>query len=380
MDSIAKKYALAGAEAQETRFSLRHIFPARMLRDAWYVLTHWETWDWRIKYFFIAPAWLWCCIRARAIWFFTPSNPTLAFGGFEGETKMEMYRQLPAGTYPKSLLISTNLPFGDVGALMAAHALSFPVAVKPDVGKMSFMFRTIHAPAELRAYHEQADFDYILQAFISYPLEVSIFYYRLPDQQKGAITGFVKKEFLQVVGDGRSTLWELILNYPRVRFRLEEMRAKHKHQLHLIPGRGEVYYLSQALNLSRGGKLVSLEGEKDDSLLKVFDEISQNANFYFGRYDVRCESVEALKEGRNFSILEYNGSGAEPHHVYGNGYTLLQACSILVWHWNMLCRISRMNARRGFQYWGFAEGLEFLRRTGKHLKKLKKLDSLTPES
>ena len=78
--------------------------------------------------------------------------------------------------------------------------------------------------------------DYIVQELVTYPLEVSVFYYRFPDQQKGTITGFIKKEFLQVTGDGRSTLWELIRKYDRVQFRLDEMKAKHEHSLQdIIP-------------------------------------------------------------------------------------------------------------------------------------------------
>ena len=100
---------------------------------------------------------------------------------------------------------------------------------------------------------------------------------------------------------------------------------------------GEIYILSYALNLSRGGKLVSLAHEKDDRLLKVFDELSHYTKyFYYGRYDIKCSSIEDLKEGKNFSILEYNGSGAEPHHAYGNGNTLWQAHKIFLHHWKIL--------------------------------------------
>ena len=71
-----------------------------MLRRALYYITHWESWHWFAKYILIAPAWAWFCIRARTLWFFTPSNPTITFGGFAGETKQEVYRQLPEGTWP----------------------------------------------------------------------------------------------------------------------------------------------------------------------------------------------------------------------------------------------------------------------------------------
>ena len=348
------------------------------VNNIWFRILNWETWDWRIKYFLISPAWLWFCLRARSFWFFTASNPTLTFGGFDGESKKQMYGQLPPGTYPRSVYVTFSLPFQDVEKIFQEHSFQFPVAVKPDVAKMGLMFRTINNLEEFRSYHEKSISDYILQEFIQYPLEVSVFYYRYPDSERGSITGFLKKEYLKVVGDGESTLWKLIVRDSRARLRLKEMKSKHREKLEHIVSAGEDYVLSYALNLSRGGKLVSLAHENDYQLLKLFDDISRYAgHFYYGRYDIKCRSIEDLKAGKHFSILEYNGSGAEPHHVYGNGYNLWEACHILVSHWKILFEISRLNHEKGVPYWEFKRGWKFLQATGHHLKKLKQRDAET---
>jgi len=43
-----------------------------------------------------------------------------------------------------------------------------------------------------------------------------------------------------------------------------------------------------------------------------FDEISRAIpDFFFGRYDVRYASPEALRNGESFCIVEINGAGAE---------------------------------------------------------------------
>jgi hypothetical protein len=341
-------------------------------------LAHWETWHYLAKYIPIMPVWAWYCLRARSCWFFTPSNPTLTFGGFEGESKKEMFDQLPPGSYPRSIYISPSLPYEELEKLVAASGIVYPLAVKPNVGMMGFMFRKIGSAAKLKEYHGRMPVDYVLQDLIRYPLEVSVFYYRMPNEGSGTITGFLKKGFLEVIGDGRSTLWELMLEYPRVRFRLEEMRTKHLSRLNdIIPG-GEIYCLSNALNLSRGGQLISLKHEKDERLLKVFDGLSHyTKTFYYGRYDIKCASIEDLKEGKNFFILEYNGCGAEPHHIYGDGNTLLQAYRILLQHWAQLYRISKYNKDNGVPYWKFRRGWKFLRSAKKHFAMLRQLDANT---
>lgn len=345
------------------------------LSDRLYKISHWETWHYLAKYIPLFPAWVWFCFRSRSVWFFTPSNPSLTFGGFEGESKSEMYALLPEGSFPKSIVISPGTGLTIILAKMNANGLHFPVAVKPDAGMMGFMFRKIENSSELERYLAVMSVNFILQELIDYPLEVSVFYYRYPGQSSGYITGFIRKEFLEVTGDGESTLRKLIENYDRARFRKPEFIIKHANKLDSILPKGKRFVLSDALNLSRGGKLVSLEKEKSSDLVKVFDNLSLHAgDFYYGRYDLKCRSVEDLKKGENFSILEYNGCGAEPHHIYGNGNTLMQAYSIILSHWQKLFEISRTNRKNGLKPWPFWKGYLFLRNAKKHFRRLKLLD------
>lgn len=281
---------------------------------------------------------------------------------------------LPPGTYPDSIYVTPELSVTSIVRMMDEKGLVFPVAAKPDSGLMGFMFRKIETVEHLRQYHAAMAVDYIIQEYIRLPIEVSVFYYRYPGHEKGHITGFVRKELLEVVGDGRKTLFELMTDHPRVQFRLEEMKGKHASRLHEVIPQGQQYCLSYALNLSRGGKLVSLEHEKDERLLNVFDRLSHASGFYYGRYDIRCQSVEDLKEGKNFSILEFNGCGAEPHHVYGNGNTLMKACFILVQHWNIMYRIARQHYRNGVPYWEHKKARTFYKQVNTHMRKLKALD------
>jgi hypothetical protein len=349
------------------------------IKNILYRITHWETWEWRIKYIPIMPAWFWYCLRSRSLWFFTPSNPTLTFGGFEGESKKEMYEQLPPGSFPKTIYIAGTVSFQEAEKEVISNNFGYPFVVKPDVGMMGLMFRKINTVEEFRQYHQKMPFDYIVQDLIKYPIEVSAFYYRFPDKASGTITGFLRKESLQVKGDGKSTLLQLIHNYPRVRFRLEEMKLKHIDKLDTIIPDGEIFYLSYASNLSRGGRLINIGHEKDERLLKVFDDLSNySKHFYYGRYDIKCMSIEDLKQGKNFLILEYNGSGAEPNHAYGDGKNLFQAYKIFLHHWKVLYKISKYNYNTGTPYWKFKDGWKFFKEANKHFKILQQIDSEFP--
>ncbi len=338
-------------------------------------LGNWELWPFKLRYFLISPVWLWYCLRSGSFWFFSSSNPTITFGGFEGEGKKEMYELLPEDYYPKTIYLSPGVPFEEVRKKVQENGFSYPFIVKPDVGMKGLLFRKVDNEKELRTYHEKNPVEYIVQDLVEYPLEVSVFYYRYPGEKKGVISGFIQKELMDVYGDGKSTLWELIMAHPKARHRPEEMRIKHEAFLETIVPGGERYILTYAANLNRGAKFTNLQHLIDDDLLRIFDEMSHRAQFYYGRYDIKCASIEDLKQGINFSILEFNGSGAEPNHVYNSGFTLFQAYRVFLHHWKVLFEISRINHRNGIRYWPFRKGLDFLKEAKKHLEVLEKSDT-----
>jgi hypothetical protein len=358
------------------------IFEPMGLIEFFFKLTHWESWHYHVKYIPIAPVWLWYCARARSFWFFTASNPSLTFGGFEGEGKKEMYDQLPPRSYPKSVFISTASSFSSVKELLESHHFSFPFVVKPDVGSMGLMFRKVNSEKQLKRYHKRMHANYLVQELIEYPLEVSVFYYLMPDAEKGTVTGFLLKQQPEVIGDGKSTLFQLIKKNKDLKYKLDEINARHRERLDMILPDGEKFILSHASNRSQGGKLINLAHEIDDKLVSLFDSISRHTKyFYYGRYDIKCSSIEDLKNGSRFSILEYNGAGAGIQHVYGNGLTLWQACATILQHWKILYRISIHNNKKNkIPYWEHQRGRKFLKSAMQNLALLEKLDKNFPVS
>ena len=179
---------------------------------------------------------------------------------------------------------------------------------------------------------------------------------------------------MEVTGDGSSTLLQLIQQHQKAKYREEEMRMKHADDLQEIVPLNQRHYLTHAANLNRGANFINLEHLIDDQLLRIFDNLSHYAKFYYGRYDLKCASIDELKKG-NFTILEFNGSGAEPNHVYNSGYTLGQAHKEFLDHWKVLYNISRYNNKQGIRFWPFMKGWKFLKEARKHLSVLEDYDT-----
>jgi hypothetical protein len=237
------------------------------------------------------------------------------------------------------------------------------------------LFRKIDNYEQLQKYHEKIPVEYIVQDLVSLPVEVSVFYYRYPWENKGVVSGFIDKELLQVTGDGALNLRQLVERHPRAKYRMEEMEHRHGHRFERILPEGEVFYLSYAGNHNRGAHFTNLHKEIDQKLQDVFDELSLYAGkFYYGRYDIKTSSIEDLKNGKNFVILEFNGCGAEPNHIYDCGMSLWKAYGIILHHWKVLSKISRYNHKNGVPYWSFMRGYRFLRESKRHFKLIEKFD------
>ncbi len=342
-------------------------------------IKNWEEWPFKILYAPITPVWFWYMIRSRAVWFFTPSNPKLTFGGMEGEPKKEMHDLLPEHLCPSFFNVKPGEDFSFVIENLKKHSIHFPLIVKPEVGGQGILFRKIDNEQQLKNYHKQVPVEYFVQQLILYPLEVSLFYYRYPNQTKGVVTGFLQKIPMQVTGDGIHSLEELILMNSKSKKRIAELSLQHLHNFKQVLSKDEKYILSFAANHNRGARFIDLKDEINDKIGATLDEISVSVNdFFYGRYDIMCNSLEELKQGKNFVILEYNGCGAEPNHFYDTGYTLIEAWKEILKHWKILYDISRMNHKAGIPYWPLLKGIRFRISTKKHYKKIKAADKIIP--
>src|SRR3546814_11492466 len=68
--------------------------------------------------------------------------------------------------------------------------------------------------------------------------------------------------------------------------------------------------------------------------------------FYFGRFDVRFRSVEALGRGEDFQILEVNGASAEAIHIWDPEHTVRETYRVLFEQFRLLSEIGAGNRDR----------------------------------
>ncbi|MBL0881972.1 MAG: D-alanine--D-alanine ligase [Chitinophagaceae bacterium] len=334
-------------------------------------LLNWEYWSFNVLYAPLYPYWFWLCFKARAFFYINATNPGIPNGGFLMESKKEIYDILPFGSYPTTLFFVAGTKSETVINRLQKENLYFPLIGKPDIGMRGMSVKKLENEEDVKAYVQHADFDFLIQSYIPFEEEVGIFYYRIPGEEKGKITGIVGKEFLSVIGDGVSTIDQLLQLDPRYILQLPVLRKTMREELNIVLNKGEQRVLVPYGNHARGAKFIDLSHLADEKLNAIIDALAkQIKGFYYGRMDIRYESIDLLRAGKSFMIVELNGSGSEPTHIYDPKHSVFYAWREIARHWKIMCKISILNHAKGVPYMTRTEGLAMLKANAALIKKI----------
>jgi hypothetical protein len=338
--------------------------PPRNRRNPFFIkLLHWEYWSFTAIYIAILPLWAWLALRAKSFFFFSAANPSIDYGGLMMESKKKIYDLIPPQYYPPTSFFVANTPTAEVLNAIHTAGYTYPLIGKPDIGGKGRGVKKINNEQELIAYAATSPLDYLIQTFVSLEKEVGVFYYRYPNQATGNISGVVRKEMLAVVGDGHSTIEELLLADDRFILQLPTLTKLYGAGLQEVLPAAITKELVPYGNHARGAKFLNDTHLVDKLLVQNIDAICQQiTGFYFGRLDVKYNTWEELRQGKNFSIIELNGAGSEPTHVYDPQHSLWFAWTEIIKHWFILLRISKINHQKGVPYLSFKDGLQMLRK------------------
>lgn len=330
---------------------------SRILKSNFIIkLKSWEYWPFGIVQAPLIIYWLWLSLKARSLFFFSASNPGILNGGMFGESKFSVLKKIPNDYTPKSMLVVQPQTEDDVLLKINQGGFSYPLIFKPDLGERGWMVKKIKSEEDARFYSRSAKWDFLIQDYVDLPLEFSVFYTRHPLESSGRVTSVTQKEMLKVKGDGVSTLQQLILSKDRAKLQWGILKDVYASQLGTMPPPDSEIELVSIGNHCLGTTFINKNNLITDKLSDSFDRISKQVDgFYFGRYDLRASSYQDLEEGK-IQIMELNGCGAEPSHIYHPGASLLKAFRDLFIHWHTIYTISKVNHRMGTPYLSLKEG------------------------
>ncbi len=320
-----------------------------------------------ILYIPVGLYYLFLSLRYRSLTLPSASNPNIETGGFMGESKGSVMNQVSKDQQPwiaqfvslhrDGLPSETELE--NALSLMRNKDLDFPVVAKPDIGWNGYGVRLIEDKNHLHQYISAFPHDekILLQRPVPHDGEAGIFYVRIPGESNGKIYSITLRYFPFVTGDGKSTLRELITNDRRTKLRAGfYLGGKPEHvgfaseDLDHVPEEGELVRLSFIGSLRVGGLYRNASHLITPELSNRFDEIALSMpEFYFGRFDIRFESVDSLMKGEGFSIIEINGAGAEAIQAWDPNVPLFKLYREFFKSYKLLFKIGNLNRARGYK-------------------------------
>ena len=354
---------------QSVRNAISHTYPGKPMHQGMPPLdpsgppiSFYEFWPPRLFYIPISVYWTLLSIRYGSATLPTIANPTLPVGGLVGESKEAVLSKV-GGQSSRLVARFTALTRGRedggaeadcrrVEALMQKKCIGYPAVVKPDVGCRGVGVQIVRSSAELLSYLKgfPPGGRVMIQELVPHEGEAGVFYVRLPGEQSGFIFSLTLKYNPYVIGDGKTTLRNLIEKDRRAGLIKHVYLKRHEKQLDDVIPEGQNFRLAFTGSHSRGTIFRNGNRYISEPMRQAFDRISYDIpEFYFGRFDVRFPDFRQLQQGDGFKIVEINGAGGEATHIWDRKTPILKAYRTLIKQTALLFEIGARNRRRGFR-------------------------------
>lgn len=357
---------------------------------AWRILTESFTWRGRRKiardlkkiisiefwprwafYTPLVPGMIYQAIR-RGPMTFTCVNPDISRGGgVVGESKAEIFEGLQGHSsghvVPTHLIAAgkdADARTDEVDRLVREDAAlaGYPVILKPDESQLGHGFKVIRSREDARIYFADMTRAALLQSYHPGPHEVGVLWARdliggrLGD--RGRIFSVTRKEFPTLIGDGVSTIEQLIWKHRRRRLQAEVFLKRLADRLEEIPPAGAEIRVGVAGNHAQGTVFTDGADLITPALEARIDDIARNfsrrerapgeiGGLDFGRFDIRYTSDDALRRGEGFAIVELNGTMSESTNMYDPNTSGIWTYKILYRQWSTLYRLGLARRRTG---------------------------------
>ena len=328
-----------------------YVKPVEKLAIAMGRAKRWEFWPWWIYYVPIVVWIAWLGVKHRSPMAFTAVNPILGDGGMAGERKhvaLDPLQKNAPDLVATFKLVATHPIQDRIQALLAfVEQVGLPVVLKPDVGQRGRGVLVARDIDSAQTYLARFSGDVVMQRYVGGE-EFGVFVARSAKTQLPEILSIVHKTFPVVVGDGASTLYELIMGDARAKLISAMLFKRWADELHTIPDNGSTIQLVEIGAHSRGSVFLDGNRHATPELLRTMTRLLDAVPGYsFGRIDLRAPTVNHFREGRRLQVMELNGVSAESAHIYHPDTPLVVGYRAMFKQWSLAFAIGKENMANG---------------------------------
>ncbi|MDP2189003.1 MAG: hypothetical protein Q8J69_10015 [Sphingobacteriaceae bacterium] len=255
--------------------------------------------------------------RGGLTWF-ARVNPGMDWGGMLAYSKSDAMLSLPKVNKAAAFTFDWPIAQAVLQEQRLAVGLSWPLVLKPDQGERGRDVYQLHNELQLSITLQQLPpGKYLLQEFLELPFEFGVFVSKSLRNQQFEVLSLSWKVPLGVMGDGVSTIGELLAQHPRARHYPALLAALSAEVKNTVPAANVWRQLHFSGNHCRGAAFFDaqelIDQALNDSMHHVLKEIE---GFRFGRLDVLVAQPQDLWHPEAIKVIEINGANAEPAHIY----------------------------------------------------------------
>lgn len=338
---------------------------------------NWEYWPSYMFYIPVIPYAFYLAIKSRSFGFFSAVNPAIEGSGNGLESKYNTTQLIPKAYNPTTIFIKKEAEISSVLQNILSNSFKFPLIIKPDIGFRGLLVKKINSENELSEYiHKYNSINLIIQEFIDFKNECGIFYHKIPGNKTGTITSITLKKYLTVIGNGTSSVLELVKNDERAKIYVKLISELNKDILHTVPLKNKEITLNKIGNHSKGTQFINGSHLISKSLTSFFDNLSNSIDGWnYGRVDIKYTNFDELIKGENFKIIEINGIISEPTHIYDSSKgSYFKALKSIKDHWKLIYIIGvKNNKLNNVSYTNLSYFVRLIFNYKKYLKKVSTL-------
>lgn len=334
-----------------------------LTQKKWFIrLTNKEYWNANIYTVPIIFYGTYLAVRARSPLFFTAANPAIPTGGMVGENKADISKWIPPQYRPKNALIQLSDSMEDIQSIIDKAGMQFPLVLKPVVGCRGLMVEKVNTLEEANEHILRFPTNFLIEEFIDCPVEAAVLYWKNPETGKSGIQSVAGKAFLTVIGDGKEAVKSLLMQNPRGVLQVERLEKEKPELLKYMPQSGEKVLVEPIGNHCRGTKFLNYNHLITPEMVAAFDKIQADLpDCYVFRLDLKTPSVSDLQAGRNIKILEINGVGSDPAHIYDPNIPFFEIWAAYIRLWKKIFEISTALHRLGAPYMKLKEYKKYVK-------------------
>jgi hypothetical protein len=163
----------------------------------------------------------------------------------------------------------------------------------------------------------------------------------------------------------------LLMQDSRGILQLERLEKEKPELLKYVPQFRQKLLVEPIGNHCRGTKFLNYNHLITPRMVAAYDKIQADLpGCYVFRLDVKAPSVLDLQAGKNIKILEINGVGSDPAHIYDPNIPFFEIWAAYIRLWKKIFEVSTALHRLGVPYMTLSE-YKFYEKKQKDMEALK---------